>query len=164
MLRLTQGRVGINYDHPDEALVVHGNIKLTGHLMQPSDKRAKDKIQEVSPLVTVSMETFVLFPYQQLLLVQQPSFKSIPASFSALLCSAQLTLNSCFQVDTEKQLKNVSNIRICRYQYSPEYAMHAGIDSNRVETGSCLLSFVNVTQLANCDVCVQVLLRKNWPE
>nr|CAB3264167.1 myelin regulatory factor-like [Phallusia mammillata] len=78
------GRVGINYDHPDEALVVHGNIKLTGHLMQPSDKRAKEGIQEV---------------------------------------------------DTETQLKNVSNIRICKYQYSPEYAMHAGIDSNRVETG-----------------------------
>ena len=41
------GRVGINYDHPDEALVVHGNLKLTGHLMQPSDIRAKQNIHEV---------------------------------------------------------------------------------------------------------------------
>jgi len=39
--------VGINYDHPDEALVVHGNLKLTGHLVQPSDERAKQDIEEV---------------------------------------------------------------------------------------------------------------------
>ena len=45
-----QGRVGINYDHPDEALVVHGNLKLTGHLMQPSDIRAKQNIHEVNLL------------------------------------------------------------------------------------------------------------------
>ena len=35
------GRVGINTDRPDEALVVHGNLKITGHLVQPSDRRAK---------------------------------------------------------------------------------------------------------------------------
>ena len=34
------------------------------------------------------------------------------------------------------QLQNVQNIRICRYKYSPEYAMYAGIDSNREETGT----------------------------
>ena len=27
--------------------MVHGNLKLTGHLMQPSDKRAKQDIEEV---------------------------------------------------------------------------------------------------------------------
>ena len=42
------GRVGINTERPDEALVVHGNIKLTGHIVQPSDIRAKAYIQEVS--------------------------------------------------------------------------------------------------------------------
>ena len=48
LLKLTsQGRVGINYDHPDEALVVHGNVKVTGHVMNPSDRRAKQEIQEV---------------------------------------------------------------------------------------------------------------------
>ncbi|XP_024083163.1 myelin regulatory factor isoform X2 [Cimex lectularius] len=41
------GRVGINTERPDEALVVHGNIKLTGHIVQPSDIRAKAYIQEV---------------------------------------------------------------------------------------------------------------------
>jgi len=41
------GRVGINTDRPDEAFVVHGNIKVTGHLVQPSDNRAKENIKEV---------------------------------------------------------------------------------------------------------------------
>ncbi|GFR22083.1 myelin regulatory factor [Trichonephila clavata] len=41
------GRVGINTDRPDEALVVHGNIKVTGHIVQPSDVRAKTSVQEV---------------------------------------------------------------------------------------------------------------------
>ncbi|XP_045029018.1 myelin regulatory factor isoform X2 [Daphnia magna] len=40
------GRVGINTDRPDEALVVHGNLKITGHLVQPSDRRAKEGIEE----------------------------------------------------------------------------------------------------------------------
>ena len=42
------GRVGINTDRPDEALVVHGNLKITGHLVQPSDRRAKEDILEVN--------------------------------------------------------------------------------------------------------------------
>lgn len=41
------GRVGVNTDRPDEALVVHGNLKLTGHLVQPSDARAKTTLREV---------------------------------------------------------------------------------------------------------------------
>ncbi|KAJ7344250.1 hypothetical protein JRQ81_000200, partial [Phrynocephalus forsythii] len=41
------GRVGINTDRPDEALVVHGNMKVMGSLMHPSDLRVKDDIQEV---------------------------------------------------------------------------------------------------------------------
>ncbi|XP_033610855.1 myelin regulatory factor isoform X3 [Cryptotermes secundus] len=40
------GRVGINTDRPDEALVIHGNLKVTGHIVQPSDRRAKENIQE----------------------------------------------------------------------------------------------------------------------
>lgn len=42
-----QGRVGINTDVPDEALVVCGNAKVMGAIMQPSDQRAKCNIQEV---------------------------------------------------------------------------------------------------------------------
>ena len=45
------GRVGVNTDRPDEALVVHGNLKITGHLVQPSDARAKEGIEEVRHLI-----------------------------------------------------------------------------------------------------------------
>lgn len=41
------GRVGINTDAPDEALVVCGNVKVMGTIMHPSDSRAKQNIQEV---------------------------------------------------------------------------------------------------------------------
>ena len=41
------GRVGINTDRPDEPLVVHGNVKVTGHIVQPSDERAKSDIMEL---------------------------------------------------------------------------------------------------------------------
>ncbi|XP_039101539.1 myelin regulatory factor-like protein [Hyaena hyaena] len=41
------GRVGINTDAPDEALVVCGNAKVMGTIMHPSDSRAKQNIQEV---------------------------------------------------------------------------------------------------------------------
>jgi hypothetical protein len=41
------GKVGINTDRPDEAMVIHGNLKLSGHVIQPSDVRAKDDIREV---------------------------------------------------------------------------------------------------------------------
>lgn len=43
-----QGRVGINTDRPDEALVIHGNMKVTGHIVQPSDSRAKTNVVEVN--------------------------------------------------------------------------------------------------------------------
>ncbi|XP_022082652.1 myelin regulatory factor-like [Acanthaster planci] len=43
------GRIGIYTDRPDEALVVHGNIRVTGHVVQPSDARAKENIEEVDP-------------------------------------------------------------------------------------------------------------------
>lgn len=47
------GRVGINTDQPEESLTVHGNLRLTGHLTQPSDARAKKDIQEVGATVPV---------------------------------------------------------------------------------------------------------------
>ncbi len=42
------GRVGINTDRPDEALVVHGNVKIMGSLVHPSDIRAKENVKEVN--------------------------------------------------------------------------------------------------------------------
>ncbi|XP_066593418.1 myelin regulatory factor-like protein isoform X2 [Prorops nasuta] len=70
------GRVGINTDRPDEALVVHGNMKVTGHIVQPSDARAKQHVQEI---------------------------------------------------DTREQLRNVQQLRVVRYRYAPEFALHSGL-------------------------------------
>ncbi|RMX42872.1 hypothetical protein pdam_00005153 [Pocillopora damicornis] len=41
------GRVGINTDRPEEALSIHGNLKVTGRLVHPSDIRVKESIEEV---------------------------------------------------------------------------------------------------------------------
>ncbi|KAH8234348.1 hypothetical protein KR038_008082, partial [Drosophila bunnanda] len=70
------GRVGINTDRPDESLVVHGNLKVSGHIVQPSDSRAKQEIGEL---------------------------------------------------DTSVQLRNLQKIRIVRYRYEPEFAVHSGL-------------------------------------
>ena len=40
--------MGINSETPDEALVVHGNVKVTGHVFSPSDVRLKVEVEEVS--------------------------------------------------------------------------------------------------------------------
>ncbi|XP_051249027.1 myelin regulatory factor-like protein [Dicentrarchus labrax] len=72
-----QGRVGINTDSPDEALVVCGNAKVMGAVMQPSDYRAKQNIQEV---------------------------------------------------DSEQQLKRITQMRIVEFDYKPEFASTMGID------------------------------------
>lgn len=42
------GRVGVNTDRPDESLVVHGNIRVSGQIVQPSDSRAKREIGELN--------------------------------------------------------------------------------------------------------------------
>ncbi|XP_007955111.1 myelin regulatory factor-like protein [Orycteropus afer afer] len=42
-----RGRVGINTETPDEALVVCGNMKVMGTIMHPSDSRVKQNIQEI---------------------------------------------------------------------------------------------------------------------
>ncbi|KAI5632485.1 NDT80 / phoG like DNA-binding family domain-containing protein [Phthorimaea operculella] len=41
------GRVGINTDRPDESCVINGNLKVMGHIVQPSDARAKHNIEEL---------------------------------------------------------------------------------------------------------------------
>lgn len=75
------GRVGINSDRPDESLVVHGNVKVTGHIIQPSDSRAKTNIEEMN---------------------------------------------------TKEQLKNVSNIRVVRYKFTPEFAQQVGLTETEI--------------------------------
>eukprot|EP00066_Takifugu_rubripes_P026730 XP_011615996.1 PREDICTED: myelin regulatory factor-like protein [Takifugu rubripes] len=62
-----QGRVGINSDAPDEALVVCGNAKVMGAIMQPSDQRAKYNIQEVDSeqqLKRINQMRIVEFDYK----------------------------------------------------------------------------------------------------
>ncbi|XP_041819954.1 myelin regulatory factor-like protein [Chelmon rostratus] len=78
-----QSRVGINTDSPDEALVVCGNAKVMGAIMQPSDCRAKQNIQEV---------------------------------------------------DSEQQLKRITQMRIVEFDYKPEFASTMGIDQTH-QTG-----------------------------
>ncbi|XP_062423257.1 myelin regulatory factor-like protein [Rhea pennata] len=77
------GRVGINTDAPDEALVVCGNAKVMGRVMYPSDSRAKQNIREV---------------------------------------------------DTNEQLRRITQIKLVEYDYKPEFASVMGI-SNTHETG-----------------------------
>ncbi|XP_008589727.1 PREDICTED: myelin regulatory factor-like protein [Galeopterus variegatus] len=72
------GRVGINTDAPDEALVVCGNMKVMGTILHPSDSRAKQNIQEV---------------------------------------------------DTNKQLRRIAQMRIVEYDYKPEFASAMGINT-----------------------------------
>lgn len=74
---MCHSRVGINTDSPDEALVVCGNAKVMGTIMQPSDQRAKHNIQEV---------------------------------------------------DSEQQLKRITQMRIVEFDYKPEFAASMGID------------------------------------
>ena len=62
------GRVGVNTDHPEEALTVHGNMRLTGHLLQPSDKRVKDDIKEINSkeqLKNVSLLNIYKYKYKE---------------------------------------------------------------------------------------------------
>ncbi|NXL82431.1 MRFL protein, partial [Leptocoma aspasia] len=70
------GRVGINTDAPDEALVVCGNAKVMGRVMHPSDSRAKQNIREV---------------------------------------------------DTNEQLRRITQMRLVEYDYKPEFASVMGI-------------------------------------
>ncbi|KAF6738407.1 Myelin regulatory factor-like protein [Oryzias melastigma] len=61
------GRVGINTDSPDEALVVCGNAKVMGAIIQPSDCRAKQNIQEVDSeqqLKRINQMRIVEFDYK----------------------------------------------------------------------------------------------------
>lgn len=103
-----QGRVGINTDAPDEALVVCGNAKVMGAIMQPSDLRAKHNVQEVS-------DRHVTAP---------------PTGRHAQLSAAH-------QVDSEEQLKRINLVRLVEFDYRPEFADAMGIDHTH-QTGKWL--------------------------
>ncbi|XP_031420495.1 myelin regulatory factor isoform X3 [Clupea harengus] len=61
------GRVGINTDRPDEAMVIHGNLKVMGSLVHPSDMRAKENVREVDTtdnLKRISMMRLVHYQFK----------------------------------------------------------------------------------------------------
>lgn len=90
-------RVGINTDRPDESLVVHGNLKVSGHIVHPSDSRAKHEIGEL---------------------------------------------------DTSQQLQNVKRIRVVKYRYDPEFALHHGlVNMNNAAVHST--KFINTNERTN---------------
>ena len=41
------GKVAINTEQGNEALTVHGNVQVTGQIMQPSDARIKTVLKEL---------------------------------------------------------------------------------------------------------------------
>lgn len=63
-----QGKIGINTDMPDECLVVNGNMKLSGHIIQPSDERVKYNICELDAqdqLANINQIRIVKYKFQQ---------------------------------------------------------------------------------------------------
>ncbi|CRK89600.1 CLUMA_CG003248, isoform A [Clunio marinus] len=63
-----QGKIGINTDMPDEYLVVNGNVKVSGHIIQPSDERVKNNICELNckdQLENINQIRIVKYQYDQ---------------------------------------------------------------------------------------------------
>lgn len=61
------GKIGLNTDQPDECLVVNGNLKVTGHILQPSDCRIKRELSELSSrqqLENIEKIRIVKYAYQ----------------------------------------------------------------------------------------------------
>lgn len=69
------GRVAINTEQSSEALTVHGNIQVSGQVMQPSDSRIKTVLNEVDPkeqLKNVNKLRIVQYKYKPEFLHQLP--------------------------------------------------------------------------------------------
>ena len=52
--------MGINTDCTDEALTVHGNVRLTGKITSPSDVRAKTDLREVWLIDVINVQIKIL--------------------------------------------------------------------------------------------------------
>lgn len=69
------GRVAVNTEQGSEALTVHGNIQLSGQVMQPSDARIKRVLKEVDPkeqLENVKKIKIVQYKYRPEFVSQLP--------------------------------------------------------------------------------------------
>ena len=148
------GRVGINTDRPDEALVVHGNVKVMGSLMHPSDLRAKEHVQEVGTTELPVREADgrgrkrgeagpgSLDPGIPIARSPLPAAAlGLPPSWALVLLWTSWEGRGTvlgvapMQVDTTEQLKRISRMRLVRYRYKPEFAATAGIEASAPETG-----------------------------
>ncbi|CAL8242564.1 unnamed protein product [Merluccius merluccius] len=130
-----QGRVGINTDSPDEALVVCGNAKVMGTVMHPSDRRAKDNIQEVrseDQLKRISQMRIVEYDYRpefassmgidhihQTGVIAQEVKELLPAAVTEVgdvCCSDGKTIPSFLMVDKEHIfMENVGAVKqLCK--------------------------------------------------
>ncbi|KAK2859217.1 hypothetical protein Q5P01_003837 [Channa striata] len=115
------GRVGINTDSPDEALVVCGNAKVMGAVIQPSDFRAKENIQEVDSeqqLKRINQMRIVEFDYKpefastvgidhmhQTGVIAQEVKELLPSAVKEvgdITCSDGKTINHFLMVDKEQ--------------------------------------------------------------
>lgn len=141
--------MGINTDRPDEALVVHGNVKVMGSLMHPSDLRAKEHVQEVGMRPQGGTVLWVMSR------TSGNGEADLSTRVSLLHCrpraAIQLYLRSVLdgsrrgggfivgsvprQVDTTEQLKRISRMRLVHYRYKPEFAASVGIETTAPETG-----------------------------
>nr|CAD7402219.1 unnamed protein product [Timema cristinae] len=95
------GRVGINTDRPDEAMVIHGNLKVTGHIVHPSDQRAKQIVQECDTR-------------EQLRKVQQ--LRLVKYRYSSEFARHAGLSDSCLAVDTgviAQQVKQIMPDAVC---------------------------------------------------
>lgn len=98
------GRVGINTDRPDEALVVHGNLKVMGSLVHPSDIRAKENVQEVRMVLSVYLYEFVFVCVCfQIVHVCHLCLSSWIMS-SKCPCSARLTVQFCLFIILDQSI------------------------------------------------------------
>jgi hypothetical protein len=60
-----QGRLGINEPNPLEALVVRGNVQVTGRVFQPSDRRLKTDFQDVDTAAALeTIENLRIYDYK----------------------------------------------------------------------------------------------------
>lgn len=133
------GRVGVNTDRPDEALVVHGNLKVMGSVVHPSDIRAKENVQEVRAR---PREPRVLLPAAR------------SGRWLALFSRVLLIVPA--QVNTTDNLKRISQMRLVHYQYKPEFAATVGIEST-AETGNHFTGFSNVSPIQSASRCAQFI-------
>ena len=63
-----QGAVGINNDAPSEALCVDGNMRVTGSVLQPSDRRVKENIAPTNTAAQLNnirqLPLYVVCPFE----------------------------------------------------------------------------------------------------